>query len=207
MLNALAITSVGLLAQACFSARTIIQWIASERARRVLSPTLFWVFSTAGALLLALYGFLRQDFAVVLGQVVSYYIYLWNLRIKRVPVPRPGMLLLMLLPAAAIVWTGCHFEEFISDFFRRPDLPLWLLAFGTVGQLLFTLRFIYQWWYSRRINESELPPLFWWLSIVASFIVFAYGVMRLDIVLMLGQGFGLVVYGRNIWLGRQTATD
>lgn len=82
------ITCVGLLAQAFFSARTLVQWILSEKARKVLSPTLFWVLSLCGSVLLALYGWLRQDFAVVAGQLVSYYVYVWNLHIKRVRMPK-----------------------------------------------------------------------------------------------------------------------
>lgn len=196
-----AITSVGLLAQAFFSARTIVQWIMSERARRVLSPSLFWIFSTIGALLLALYGYLRQDFAVVAGQCVSYYVYLWNLRIKRVPISRFWMAVLICIPIASIVGISADPVRFIEDFFGRADLPMWLLIFGTFGQVLFTLRFLYQWWFSRRVGESELPPLFWWISLVGAVIVFTYGVLRYDIVLMLGQGFGLFVYARNIYIG------
>ncbi|MDE6010697.1 MAG: lipid-A-disaccharide synthase N-terminal domain-containing protein, partial [Muribaculaceae bacterium] len=34
---------IGFLAQGFFSARILVQWILSEKARRVLSPSLFWV--------------------------------------------------------------------------------------------------------------------------------------------------------------------
>ena len=81
---ALAVTAVGLLAQVCFSARMLVQWILSERARRVLSPSLFWIFSVAGSFLLGMYGWLRHDFAIILGQAISYYIYIWNLKLNGV---------------------------------------------------------------------------------------------------------------------------
>lgn len=51
----------------------------SERARRVLSPTIFWVLSLLASCLLCFYGWLRDDFAIVIGQVIAYYIYIWNL--------------------------------------------------------------------------------------------------------------------------------
>ena len=63
---------IGFLAQLCFSARILIQWLMSERARKVLSPTVFWILSLAGAYLLCLYGWLRKDFAIVMGQFLSY---------------------------------------------------------------------------------------------------------------------------------------
>lgn len=203
MLNSLAVTAVGLLAQAFFSARTLVQWILSERSRRVLSPSVFWIFSTCGSVLLALYGYLRQDFAIIAGQFISYYVYLWNIRMKRVPIPRVFMWLLMLVPVAAMAGAASNAQQFVADFFQRDDLPLWLLAIGTFGQGLFTFRFVYQWWYSRRAGESELPPLFWWISVAGAVIVFGYGLVRADIVLLLSQGFGIFVYGRNIYIGRK----
>ena len=71
---------IGFLAQGFFSARILVQWIMSERARKVLSPSVFCILSIAGSYLLCLYGVLRQDFAIVLGQFISYYVYLWNLK-------------------------------------------------------------------------------------------------------------------------------
>lgn len=48
--------AVGFLAQGFFSARILVQWLLSERARKVLSPSVFWVLSLAGAYLLCFYG-------------------------------------------------------------------------------------------------------------------------------------------------------
>lgn len=76
--------AIGFIAQGFFSARILVQWILSERARRVLSPTVYWVFSLAGSILLFVYGWLRTDFSIMLGQLISYYIYVWNLNIKGV---------------------------------------------------------------------------------------------------------------------------
>lgn len=53
---------IGLLAQACFSARILIQWFLSEKKHEVISPTLFWVFSLIGSYLMFYYGWLRNDF-------------------------------------------------------------------------------------------------------------------------------------------------
>lgn len=202
-MHPLLVTCVGLLAQAFFSARTLVQWILSERARRVLSPTVFWALSLAGSVLLATYGWLRADFAIVAGQLVSYYVYVWNLHIKGVRMAAPFWGLLLVFPLVAVAFVAEGAEEFARDFLLRPDIPFWLLAVGTFGQLLMTLRFVYQWWYSRRAGQSELPPVFWWISLCGAAIVFFYGLWRLDVVLMLGQSFGLVVYARNIAIGRK----
>lgn len=47
---------VGFSAQAMFSARIAVQWLMSEKARKVVSPTAFWVLSLCGSLLLCVYG-------------------------------------------------------------------------------------------------------------------------------------------------------
>ena len=73
------IYTLGILAQGLFSARMIVQWIISEKAGRATSPTIYWMLSLIASTLFFIYGWLRQDFAIMLGQVISYYIYIWNL--------------------------------------------------------------------------------------------------------------------------------
>ena len=70
---------IGFLAQLLFSARLLLQWIMSERAKKVVSPSIFWKLSLIGAWLLFIYGWLRDDFAIILGQLISYYIYILSL--------------------------------------------------------------------------------------------------------------------------------
>ncbi len=203
-MSSLLITAIGLLAQGFFSARILVQWAMSERARRVLSPSLFWVFSIAGAYLLCLYGWLRHDLAIVLGQVVSYYIYLWNLRAKGVwlRVPRVLRWLLIATPVVAVGFEAGQAGDFAARFLHNPNVPLWLLLFGVAGQLIFTLRFVYQWLYSRRAGASKLPAGFWIISLVGALSIVSYGFIRRDVVLILGQSVGLVAYIRNLMLLR-----
>lgn len=203
------ILGIGFLAQGFFSARILVQWILSEKARKVLSPTVFWVLSIAGSWLLCLYGWLRQDFAIVLGQFFSYYVYLYNLRLKGVlgKVPLFLRLVLLFTPVAAILLAVGDAAAFINDFFHNENIPLWLLIFGSFGQILFTLRFIYQMWYSSRRGESVLPPTFWWISLIGSSCIITYGIIRHDPVLILGQSFGFVAYIRNLMIGSRQYKD
>ncbi|MDE6106537.1 MAG: lipid-A-disaccharide synthase N-terminal domain-containing protein, partial [Bacteroidales bacterium] len=64
---------IGFLAQALFSARLLLQWLLSERSRQVVSPSVYWILSIAGSYLLFIYGWLRDDFAIIFGQFISYY--------------------------------------------------------------------------------------------------------------------------------------
>lgn len=205
MLEHIAILAIGFLAQVFFSARIIVQWIMSERAHRVLSPSAFWVFSIAGSYLLFIYGWLRSDFAIILGQFVSYFIYLWNLRAKGIWATLPLWLkgVLLFTPLFVVVMVGADVWGFVTRFFCNEGVPLWMLLFGSVGQVLFTLRFVVQWLHSRALGESQLPASFWIISLVGSLIIVSYGIMRQDLVLIVGQSFGLVAYVRNLCIIRE----
>ncbi|TFF25556.1 hypothetical protein E3C22_09440 [Jiella endophytica] len=70
---------LGFFAQAMFTARFLIQWIASERARRSVVPVAFWTFSLAGGALLLVYALHRRDPVFIIGQGAGLFIYTRNL--------------------------------------------------------------------------------------------------------------------------------
>ncbi|NCP22369.1 MAG: lauroyl acyltransferase, partial [Zetaproteobacteria bacterium] len=76
------IYAIGFLAQILFSARLLLQWIKSEKAKRVLTPQLFWELSLMASFLLFVYGWLRDDFAIMLGQILAYFIYIRNMQLQ-----------------------------------------------------------------------------------------------------------------------------
>ena len=196
---------IGFLAQVFFSARILLQWILSERAKKVISPAIFWQLSIVGSYLLFVYGWLRDDFAIILGQIISYYIYIWNLDKKHQWKKLPFIIrtLLLLTPVAAILYMLKDESAFFDQFFRNEKIPLWLLIYGSMGQIIFTLRFVYQWIYSKRKDESLLPIGFWVISLLGSLIIVSYAIYRRDPVLILGQSTGLIAYSRNIYLSRR----
>ena len=69
----------GLLAQAVFMSRMLVQWIASEKAGRSVMPIAFWWLSLSGALMLIVYGVLRQDIVIIMAQVFGFIVYTRNL--------------------------------------------------------------------------------------------------------------------------------
>jgi lipid-A-disaccharide synthase-like uncharacterized protein len=78
----------GLLGQACFSARFLVQWIASERRKMSVVPVHFWYFSVGGGLMLLAYAIYRQDPVFILGQGAGLFVYARNLYfIWRAPGP------------------------------------------------------------------------------------------------------------------------
>jgi lipid-A-disaccharide synthase-like uncharacterized protein len=68
---------------------------------------------------------------------------------------------------------------------------------------MFTARFLVQWWASERAGRSVVPVTFWYFSILGSLIVLAYGIHKLEPVIIVGQLPGTVIYARNLWLIRK----
>ena len=71
--------TVGLLGQALFSARFIVQWIASERRKRSVVPRAFWYFSVGGGITLLAYAIYRRDPVFIIGQGAGLFVYARNL--------------------------------------------------------------------------------------------------------------------------------
>ncbi|MCE7028951.1 lipid-A-disaccharide synthase N-terminal domain-containing protein [Jiella avicenniae] len=71
--------ALGFFAQAMFTARFVVQWIASERARRSVVPVAFWTFSLAGGALLLVYALHRRDPVFIIGQAAGLFIYTRNI--------------------------------------------------------------------------------------------------------------------------------
>ena len=79
---------LGLFGQALFSARFLVQWLASERRKQSVVPAQFWYFSVGGGLVLLVYAIYRQDPVFILGQGAGLFVYARNLYfIRRTPGP------------------------------------------------------------------------------------------------------------------------
>lgn len=72
---------MGFIAQGFFTMRFLVQWVASERARRSVMPVAFWFFSVGGGSLLLIYAIHRQDPVFIAGQAMGLFIYVRNLRL------------------------------------------------------------------------------------------------------------------------------
>jgi lipid-A-disaccharide synthase-like uncharacterized protein len=73
---------LGFIAQALFTARFLVQWIASERAGKMVMPIAFWFFSIGGGLLLLVYALYRRDPVFIAGQAFGVFVYARNLHFE-----------------------------------------------------------------------------------------------------------------------------
>jgi lipid-A-disaccharide synthase-like uncharacterized protein len=97
--------------------------------------------------------------------------------------------------------TRPRWERTLMGFFNISTwMNFWWVAIGLGGQLCFFGRMFVQWIRSEREQASVVPSIFWWLSFFGGVLLFAYFVWRRDIVGVMGQSAGVVIYARNLRL-------
>lgn len=70
---------LGFLGQALFFGRFILQWYASEKAKKSVIPKAFWYLSLAGSMILLIYSVHRKDIVFIIGFIINMTIYSRNL--------------------------------------------------------------------------------------------------------------------------------
>jgi lipid-A-disaccharide synthase-like uncharacterized protein len=199
-MNHLLIIILGFLAQILFFIRIIAQWFKSEKEGEVLSPVIFWQISLVASILMLTYGILRHDFAIVVGQLLVYLIYIRNLQLKNAwkSMHWLARVLAIVVPLGYVYWLifSGHFRSIL----KNEEVSAFWLIWGTLAQIVFISRFFYQWIFSEKEKDSVFPLGFWIISIAGSAMIFTYSIPRLDPVLFASHGFGMFVYSRNILL-------
>lgn len=196
---------LGFLAQILFFSRMLVQWVLSEKSKASVSPKLFWVLSVVGACLMMMYGFFRSDLVIIGGQLIGYYVYIRNLTLQDFWKTKLKYATKWLLKVAPIGLLGLLFVTYHNPSTLHVfHMPSGIFVLGAVGQIVFNGRFVYQWLYSEKRKESILPFGFWLLSFVGSVLLVIYALVRHDLVLFLGQLFGLLVYTRNVIFVRRS---
>jgi lipid-A-disaccharide synthase-like uncharacterized protein len=62
-----------------FTARFVIQWLVSEKLGKSVVPVAFWFLSMGGGVMLLIYGLVRREPIIIMGQALAVFIYLRNL--------------------------------------------------------------------------------------------------------------------------------
>ncbi|WP_159453717.1 lipid-A-disaccharide synthase N-terminal domain-containing protein [Ohtaekwangia koreensis] len=194
------IYGLGFFAQSLFGARLLVQLFYSEKQGKVVSPTIFWQLSLLASFLFLIYGIIRNDIVIIIGQTLSYFIYVRNLQLKNdwTKIPLVLRIVLLLLPMVTLTWIIFGADQKMSQIFSKNDFTNPIIFMGAIGQLMLNLRFIHQWYYSEKHKTSILPLGFWIISTGASILILIYATYRVDPVLLVAQSMGIVVYIRNI---------
>jgi len=92
------------------------------------------------------------------------------------------------------------FWDFMATFKITSWVELVWAGVGMGGQFLFFMRFFIQWIASEKKKRSVIPIAFWYFSVGGGAVLLAYACYKADIVFILGQGGGLLIYARNLML-------
>lgn len=195
----------GWLGNACFFGRFALQWAASERLGRSAAPTSFWWISLAGSLLLGLYSHHREEPILLVGTLVNAAIYARNLALSgKRPGPLPRPLAIAGGAAAALLLLSLAGLQGVRE---TRGAPFAWLACAFAGQLLWSSRFVAQWWCAERRGRSHFPRAFWWISLSGNLLLLAYALSLRDAVYVAGFLPGPLVQGRNLWLEHRSRTE
>lgn len=207
-MRSVGILATGFLGQLLFSARIVVQWAASERAGRPISPALFWQLSLLGAIALFAYGVMRGDLAIVVGQALVYFIYVRNLHLmgRWDTLPTVIRWATYVLPLASVGYLAWAAPGSLRQLVRN-DVPSGLVAWGIAGQLVFTGRFVVQWILAETRRRSALPGAFWRISLIGSGMIALYAALRRDPVVLVANLAGCAAYARNLVLERRSQRD
>ncbi len=206
--------SLGFIPSIFFGLRFFIQWIRSEKEKKVHVSPLFWKLSLCGNATLSLHYFIQFQYPLLLIQLTNGFIAWRNLDfIQTKKKKRSFLVCLWILAVILTCGTGACFIEktyFIGEEARWLSRPLGLstgtpISFiwhfiGIVGSFLFGIRFWIQWIGSERSGKSELGKLFWIVSIIGSVIALIYFCRILDYISIVNYSFGLIPYCRNLIL-------
>lgn len=187
-----------------FTARSLIQWIASERARQSVAPKAYWWTSLTAAIIMILYSLQRATdpkFAnnptalpFLIGYLITLVPYIRNLMLSY-NLPRRWHIL-------SYIFSACVFL-LCMGLLARIRLPIirsrWFFV-GMTGSLIWYTRFLWQWFYAEREKRSAFPISFWYLSLTGATLNTLYSVLMRDIVFILGFIFTAVPITRNIIL-------
>ncbi len=198
-------TFIGLVANVLFTARVLIQWIASERRKKSIAPAAFWWTSLAATLIMVFYSIQRSEFPFLLGYTINIIPYVRNLmlsgqKLRGWPIAVYGF-------SAAVFVTGASVLALTGKaVFAAPahgadaDIAKAWLYVGLAGNLTFNTRFLAQWIYAEKKGKSALPMWFWIWSLTGQMLCLIYALILHDLVFILGFLFNGIPIIRNIML-------
>jgi lipid-A-disaccharide synthase-like uncharacterized protein len=196
---------IGFAGQSLFFSRFLFQLLLSEKQKKVVTPSIFWKLSLLASVIFFVYGYLREDFSIMMGQSITYFIYIRNLQLQNVwqQMPKLFRWFLWLFPVMIVIYAYNNNVYDLDKLLKNESIPSWLFALGIVAQLVFIFRFIYQWFTSEKKKTSHLPMGFWAISLTGSMLILTYAIFRVDKVLFLAHSVGMFVYMRNMYLMRK----
>jgi lipid-A-disaccharide synthase-like uncharacterized protein len=191
---------LGFFSQGLFGLRLLIQLWNTEKYKTTEAPLLYWYTSLWAALLYLLYGVIRQDVVIIIGQIITYFIYIRNIQLQGRWNSVPVLLRLVYVIMPVIMLVIFAFSTTNISMISLSSTMFWI---GFAGQLMMNVRFVIQWIYAEQINTAAFPIFFWYVSILGSTLLIIYGCWHplhgFDPVIILSQLLAMLVYVRSVY--------
>ncbi|MCA1901829.1 MAG: lipid-A-disaccharide synthase N-terminal domain-containing protein [Candidatus Hydrogenedens sp.] len=209
---------IGIIGAIIFFGRFYIQWIWSEKMGKSVIPLVFWYMSAVGSIMLLAYGvFILSPVGVVsygfnLLVYVRNLIHIWRRQNKLTSLRYhiAHALIIVALLVSTVVVTYVFYQKIfhVREMERSMAIrhSIWIFV-GILGQFLFALRFLIQWLATEVKKQSVVPTIFWYLSLLASFLQIISYTFQREWLYAFGLFTTLFVYFRNIWLIRKGQKD
>lgn len=203
-------TLFGAVGAFVFYGRFYVQWLASERRKQSVIPVAFWYMSAGGSIMQFIYAVHLNSPGAAFGLCFNIFIYIRNLvhiwrdrgRLTRALYIGAHALAVVLVAVAtyfmALTWMREYHATQDMTAAQASRNWFWLGVWGA-GQTLFFARFAIQWLVTELRRKSVVPPIFWYLSIVAGALQSASFVQRHDWIFAAGTAATVLIYARNIW--------
>jgi lipid-A-disaccharide synthase-like uncharacterized protein len=78
-MNVFLIYALGFLSQMLFFARSITQWVLSEKEGEVISPVMYWQISLGASILMLTYAIYRLDPVLFAAHSLGIFMYIRNI--------------------------------------------------------------------------------------------------------------------------------
>ena len=144
----------------------------SEKTGKYLRLNLFWGNQPFASCLLFVYGYLRDDFAIMLGQVITYYIYVGNIQLeKNGRNGLGGCASLSIFPAIILVYGFNNNAMNTHNLFKNQDIPFFFNDSWSCSQNLIYAQVCISMAVFRVETKSLLPMGFWLLSLMGSLLI------------------------------------
>ena len=199
-----ALYPLGYLSTVAFGLRFFIQWLYSEVKGQSLVIRPFWWLSLVGNLLLLTHSLIQMQFHVSLVQAINAVISWRNLDLMKPGTGQKSLGFTLGLMALAILSVASFFIFTGQEWFHAPNAtsPIsmsWHIL-GLIGLILFSSRFVVQWWDAEWQHQSVLGLSFWSMSIAGGLLSILYFAELHDTVNLIGPSLGMIPYIRNFML-------
>lgn len=205
---------LGFIATLGFTLRFMVQWLSSEKRKMSYVPRSFWVISLCASFSMMVHSFIQIQFPICLIQAMNNVIAWRNLNLMKAN-PKSFKFTIVIFSSVFVSITLLFlFQSLVLthnfDWIQTPRSPwndqntqpvgMFWHCLGIIGLVAFGSRFWLQWWFAERKQNSFISESFWWTSLAGALISLCYFIRLFDIVNVLGYGFGLIPYLRNLML-------